>query len=78
MGILLSDEEIDKLIYPRGQGKKAVAKAQLRKVVDFIDWLDDGVRSSASWRTEVRLFRKALKKEVDNERQETSRRPQEA
>ena len=35
--ILLSEEEINKLIYPRGQGKRAVAKAQLKKVVEWVE-----------------------------------------
>ncbi len=34
--ILLDDKEIDKLIYPRGQGKKTVARAQLKKVVEWM------------------------------------------
>ena len=50
-------------IYP---SDKALLEAQLKKVVEFIDWLDNGTRSSASWRFEMRKFRQALLKEIEN------------
>lgn len=34
-----------------------------KEVLEFIDWLDNGTRSSASWRFEVRKFRQAKLKE---------------
>ncbi len=48
----------------RAMEDEALCEAQLKKVVEFIDSLDNGTRSSASWRHEVRLFRKALLEEV--------------
>ena len=44
---------------------KVIRKAQLKKVVEEIGRLDDGVRSSASWRSEVRKLRQALLKEIE-------------
>lgn len=41
---------------------KAV-KAERERTIEFIDWLDNGTRSSASWRAEMRDFRQALKGE---------------
>ena len=38
-------------------------KAGRREVVEFIAWLDNGTRSSASWRAEMRKFRQAQLKE---------------
>lgn len=60
---------------PRLPVALAVAKAQadisfpsgkkqaIKEVVDFIDWLDDGLRSAGSWRSEIRKFRQAKLKE---------------
>ena len=48
------------------KGRLAIAQAQMkqdaRDMVEFIDWLDNGLRSSGSWRTEVRKIKQALKK----------------
>ncbi len=35
------------------------------RIIEFIDWLDDGLRSSPSWRSEVRKYRRALKEGKD-------------
>lgn len=40
-----------------------IRKAERKRVIDFIDWLDNGLRSSADWRFETRKFRQALKEE---------------
>ena len=40
------------------------AKKQERdKWLEFVDWLDNGLRSSAGWRAEIRKFAKSLKEE---------------
>jgi len=36
-------------------------KAEREKILNFIDWLDNGTRSSESWRTEIRKVGQALK-----------------
>ncbi len=36
-------------------------REEKERTIEFIDWLDNGTRSSASWRSEVRKFRQALK-----------------
>lgn len=33
----------------------------LKDFIEFVDWLDNGTRSAASWRTEVRKFKQSLK-----------------
>ena len=46
-------------------GKNQIAQAQLdsceKELIEVIDWLDNGTRSAASWRFEVRKFKQALK-----------------
>ncbi len=37
------------------------AKEEKERTIEFINWLDNGTRSSAGWRSEVRNFRQALK-----------------
>lgn len=50
-----------KISFPTGE-KQGYEKG-IREVVEFIDWLDNGTRSSGSWRSEMRKFRQAqLKK----------------
>ena len=39
---------------------REAVKEERERTIAFIDWLDNGVRSSASWRHEMREFRKAL------------------
>ena len=59
-----------------GYGQKEAGRAIARKaeqeileqVVEFIDGLDDGVRSSPSWREEIRKFRLELKKQAEEGR----------
>ena len=36
-------------------------KAERERILSFIDWLDNGTRSSESWRTEIRKVGQALK-----------------
>ena len=37
----------------------------LRQVIEFINSLDNGLRSSGSWRTETRKFRQKLQEELE-------------
>jgi len=69
--MLLTDKEIERITrrlriigWASNDADRAIAKAQLKKVVEFIDWLDNGLRSSASWRSEVRILRQSLLEEV--------------
>ncbi len=43
------------------QAIKDYRDEEIKEVMEFIDWLDNGTRSSASWRFEMRKFRQALK-----------------
>ena len=43
---------------------KVGVRAEIKKVLEFIDWLDDGTRSSPSWREEMRNFGQAKLKEL--------------
>lgn len=65
--ILLSEEEMREAYGVGGTygTMTRVCKAQLKEVVEFIDWLDNGTRSSGSWRAEMRKFRQALLKEIE-------------
>ncbi len=54
----LKEHEWDDNYY---KGKKI--DAGIKEVVEFIDWLDNGTRSSGSWRSEMRAFRQAKLKE---------------
>ncbi len=80
MILLSGQEQLDTLSNLREQYKsdderptramedEALCEAQLKKdreeVIAFINSLDNGTRSSPSWRHEVRLFRQALWEEV--------------
>ncbi len=76
---VLNDEEIDTIQLKVMQGYidiptqrgycRAVALVQYKKDIkdflEFVDWLDNGLRSCASWRHEVRIFAKSLKQLVE-------------
>ena len=51
--------------YPRAVAKAQDAKTK-KGLMDFIGWLDNGTRSSASWRSEMRKFGQAIQKEVED------------
>ena len=42
---------------------KAGEDKERERTIEFIDWLDNGTRSSESWRDEVRKLRQSLKEE---------------
>ncbi|GAI86153.1 unnamed protein product [marine sediment metagenome] len=61
IGVEPDDEEMKALTEFAEISFKAGQKAEREKILNFIDQLDNGTRSSASWRSEVRKFRQALK-----------------
>ena len=71
MSILLEPHELSKLKSNKWidgrwfYNPHEITKAQLKKVGEFIESLDNGLRSSVSWRYEVRELRRAILKEIE-------------